>query len=87
MRSSNREAEVYHLTHLESGRHLYGGWFHFVGFIVSGSDAAKQVAENSWQPDLEGISPTFHCFPVASETPESPGRGIISRKFPAADTP
>jgi hypothetical protein len=51
--SSNREAEIYHLARLASGRHLYGGWFHFVGSIQSGSDATKQIAENAWQPDLE----------------------------------
>ena len=57
--SPNREVEIYHLGRLESGRHLYGGWFHFVGSIVSGADAAKQVAENTWQPDLEETSENF----------------------------
>ena len=55
----NREVEIYHMARLESGRHLYGGWFHFVGSIISGADAAKQVAENVWQPDLEGTSEYF----------------------------
>lgn len=57
--SPNREVEIYHMARLESGRHLYGGWFHFVGSISSGADAAKQVAENVWQPDLEGTSEYF----------------------------
>jgi hypothetical protein len=57
--SPNREIEVYHLTRLPSGRHLYGGWFHFVGSILSGADAAKQVAENLWQPDLEEADENF----------------------------
>jgi hypothetical protein len=29
-----RDAEIYHITRLESGLHQYGGWFHFVGYIV-----------------------------------------------------
>lgn len=55
----NREAEIYHMARLKSGRHLYGGWFHFVGSIISGADAAKQVAENIWQPDLAEASEYF----------------------------
>lgn len=51
--SPNREVEIYHMARLSSGRHLYGGWFHFVGSILSGADAATQVAENLWQPNLE----------------------------------
>ena len=57
--SPNREVEIYHIAREESGRHLYGGWFHFVGSIISGADAAKQVAENTWQPDLEETSEYF----------------------------
>ena len=58
--SSNREVEVYHMGRLESGRHLYGGWFHFAGSILAGSDAAKQIAKNVWKPDLEGIGEYFN---------------------------
>jgi hypothetical protein len=29
-----RDAEIYHTARLELGRHLYGGWFHFVGIIL-----------------------------------------------------
>ena len=49
--SPNREVDIYHTARLASGRHLYGGWFHFIGF--SAADAARQVAENRWKPDLE----------------------------------
>jgi len=56
---SNREAEIYHLGRLESGRHLHGGWFHLVGSIISGSDAFNQVSENDWRPDLEIESENF----------------------------
>jgi hypothetical protein len=57
--SPNREVEIYYLARLPSGRHLYGGWFHFIGSILSGADAARQVAENSWQPDLEPANENF----------------------------
>jgi hypothetical protein len=55
----NREAEIYHMARLESGRHLYGGWFHFVGSIVSGADSARKVSETVWKPDLEEASDYF----------------------------
>ena len=57
--SSNREAEIYHMARLEPRRHLYGGWFHFVGAIISGADAAKQIGERIWQPDLERATDDF----------------------------
>src|SRR5687768_14482682 len=31
------DAEIYHVARLESGSHLYGGWFHFVGNILKES--------------------------------------------------
>lgn len=55
----SREAEVYHMARLQSGKHLYGGWFHLVGSILSGAGAAKQVAENVWRPDLEKVTEYF----------------------------
>jgi hypothetical protein len=56
---ANREAEIYHMARLKSGKHLYGGWFHFVGSILDGQDAAVQVSENLWRPALEEISDGF----------------------------
>jgi hypothetical protein len=55
----DREAEVSHFARLESGLHFYGGWFHFMGSIVSGADAAKQISENRWQSDLENETEDF----------------------------
>ena len=57
--SSDREAEVYHMARLQSGKHLYGGWFHFVGSILSGADAAKPITKNLWQADLEKVTEDF----------------------------
>jgi hypothetical protein len=56
---SDREAEIYRRGRVEFGRHLYGGWFHLAGFIVSRADAAKQVSENVWRPDPECESENF----------------------------
>ena len=57
--SADREVEVYHLGRVAPGRHLYGGWFHFVGTVLSGADAWKQVRENVWQPDLQPVIENF----------------------------
>jgi hypothetical protein len=57
--SRNREVEVYHMARLSSGKHLYCGWFHFVGSIVSGAEAWKEVAANLRQPDFEEVNENF----------------------------
>src|SRR5437016_6198852 len=57
--AADREAEVYHTHRIEPGKHHYGGWFHFVGRIVSGSDAARQIAPNAWTFDLEKVGTEF----------------------------
>lgn len=57
--SFNREVEIYQMARMKSGKHLYGGWFHFVGSIASGADAAKPIAENVWKPDLEKVTEDF----------------------------
>jgi hypothetical protein len=56
---ANREAEIYHMARLKLGKHLYGGWFHFVGSILDGQDAAVRVSENLWRPALEKVSDGF----------------------------
>jgi hypothetical protein len=59
----NREAELYHTHRIEPGKHHYGGWFHFVGKILSGSDAAKQIGTTKagpvWGFDLEKVGADF----------------------------
>ena len=35
----NRESEVYHCGEIEPGLHFYGGWFHFVGRMVTGPES------------------------------------------------
>lgn len=55
----DREVEVCHFGRLAPGKHLYGGWFHFVGSILSGGDARKQRTEKVWQVELEDINDDF----------------------------
>jgi hypothetical protein len=56
----DREAEVYHTHRVAPGQHHYGGWFHFVGTIASGSDAARQIGTRAaWTFDLEEVGPSF----------------------------
>jgi hypothetical protein len=75
--AANREAEIYHMARLESGKHLYGGWFHFVGSIISGADAARKIGENIWQPDLEAKS-EFFClgFSARADLVRKPFEGL-----------
>jgi hypothetical protein len=57
--SFDREAEIYHNCRLENGLHSYGGWFHFVGTIVSGADAFVPIDANSGTFDLHPVTDRF----------------------------
>ena len=41
-----RDAEIYHTARMESGLHLYGGWFHFIGSISKQPDGPAKVDEH-----------------------------------------
>jgi len=70
------------MARLESGKHFYGGWFHFVGTILSGADAAKQIEENLWQPDLENQSEFFALgFSARSDLIREPFKGLPLVQF------
>lgn len=57
--SSGREIEVFHNAMVEPGKHLYAGWFHFMGEIISGADACREIAVNTWTFDLEKVDEFF----------------------------
>jgi len=74
------------LERMKSGKHFYGGWFHFVGSILSGGDAAKQVAENVWRPDLEKVTEDSSLgFRSRAELLRKPfeGKPIVQVEFTA----
>ena len=52
-----REAEVYHNARLAPGLHSYGGWFHFVGILVSGADSRRPIRDDLWTRDLQSATP------------------------------
>jgi hypothetical protein len=63
-----REAEIYYCCKADSGLHLYGGWFHFVGTIAEGSDALAscQLALVEFGPGFSlGVSAKCACLPDA----------------------
>ena len=41
-----RDAEIYHTARMESGLHLYGGWFHFIGSVSKQPNGPAQVGEH-----------------------------------------
>jgi hypothetical protein len=41
-----RDAEIYHTARMESGLHLYGGWFHFIGSISKQPEGPAKVDEH-----------------------------------------
>ena len=42
----DREREVYHNCRLETGLHSYGGWYHFVGRVLSGERECSPTASS-----------------------------------------
>jgi hypothetical protein len=84
--SWDREAEVYHMARLGSGKHFYGGWFHFVGLILTGADGAKPIGESLWKPDLEKVTEDFSLgFTSRVELLKKPfeGKPIVQVEFTA----
>jgi hypothetical protein len=69
------EVEAYELGRASSGLHHYGGWFHFVGTIESGSGAWRPMDDHPdvRTADFEHISPTlsigFHTDVVLVRPP------------------
>jgi hypothetical protein len=55
---SHKESEIWHYCREDSGVHLYGGFFHFVGSIESGKDA-KEMVDGYGTIDLEAIGEGF----------------------------
>lgn len=54
------EAEVVYGAPTRPGYHMYEVWFHFVGKILSGRDAWKQVGDNGYVFDLEELRSSPH---------------------------
>ena len=41
----SKDSEIYHTCRMSPGKHLYGGWFHFVGTLeVTGDFAPVEMA-------------------------------------------
>ena len=58
-----KEAEVYHIHKMEDDKHLYGGWFHFVGDIVK-NNISKESINNKKIKDESNTSPLVNGFEV-----------------------
>jgi hypothetical protein len=58
-----KEIEVYHICKTETGKHLYGGWLHFIGDFKSGKSftVITPVAPNTqvFTLDFEEIDKNF----------------------------
>ncbi len=81
---SRKEAETWRTHRDESGLHHYSGFFHFIGFIESGRDAKRMIAEGSSTFDLELIGGYFEYgfTSDAALIPESfAGEEIVQLEF------
>ena len=81
-----KPAEIVHYCREDSGAHLFGGSFHIVGRICSGSDGWKPFGENGFVPDFEslagviefGFTSTLALVPQIFEE-----RGLVQLEFMA----
>lgn len=59
----DQEAEVYHINKIDENKHLYGGWFHFVGNIISDNkniDKSKSINKTNYtSPLINGFEVGF----------------------------
>lgn len=62
-----RDAEIYLQAKLESGSHLYGGWFHFIGKIEKQPLGPAQISEGftiDFLPARHLAAPSFADQPL-----------------------
>lgn len=65
------------MARLDSHRHLYSGWFHFVGSIISGSDVDRQDTANGAAFEWEEIGKDFRLgFRSKAELVRQPFTGL-----------
>lgn len=57
-----RDAEIYHITRMESGLHLYEGWFHFIGNILKEPIGPAKLNEHFTVDFLVGSSLAAKSF-------------------------
>ncbi len=54
-----REAEIFHGGPVDDGQHVYGGWFHIVGQLVSGPDAKVPIGPTTGRFGLVPVAGSF----------------------------
>jgi len=74
--SIDKESEIYHTTILPSGLHLYGGWFHVIGSIVSGGDAEVMTGPHSSKFEMDKYGEHFWVGPTCKNH-------LLPKTFPA----
>lgn len=80
----DKPAELSHCCREPSGLHLSGGWFHFVGAILSGADAWTAEGVNSWTQALEPLSKEFEfgfTVRLSLVPPPFQGQSLVQLEF------
>jgi hypothetical protein len=76
----HKEIETCNHGRLESGLHLYGGFFHFVGAIAAGADAIQPNGAVELEPMTEAFSLGFTSH-VSLVQPPFAGMPLIQLEF------
>lgn len=74
-----KEGEIYHTCRMSPGKHLYGGWYHFVGSLEDSSEAGPQKYGDEFQVTLGKKSAP--CLDALKELP------LVQLEFVATAVP
>lgn len=78
-----KESEIYEKYKSESGLHLYGGWFHFAGKIITGRNCKISISENSFTFAMTEITENFSIgfWEDSSLSPFEKGIQLVQVEF------
>jgi hypothetical protein len=74
-----KDAEVYHCGRLAPGRHVYGGWYHFIGAL----DKTGDFAPVDFGPDFK----VWMCSAVAPRLSSLNDKSVVQLEFSAEMVP
>ena len=74
-----KDAEVYHIARIAPGRHDYGGWYHFIGFL-------DETVE-SRPVELGSAFSVRMCPASAPRLPSLKGKQVVQLEFQAQAVP
>jgi hypothetical protein len=74
-----KNGDVYHIARRSPGRHIYGGWYHFIGTLEIAGDYAAVNLERGFMTSL--------CLASAPSLDTLAGQPLVQVEFHTDDVP